>query len=308
MTASSTVKVIEPTQEQVKAAGELIDNGWKEGTLATIIARLLAKREHQLQTDLEAERLNVAMLEVAVRDLTADLTEAREELQKERSFAEQMLVSRTELATEVDAAHARIVELEQEDAGHLNRIVELQEKIKDACFSCPGCGRHDFGFFASQIKAACGPCRVRAEKAEARVAELEAVAAAVDKVDERDKRSNEREATHLKRIAELEDKDKLTLLHLGELSHAYTTLQHRETKHLAHIKALEKCLADHEEEEGVWIPRADFKDMPRPLTNAAQDEEKELDAPAAEVVSVFDCVARYRADLSRDDSKDQEDE
>lgn len=51
------------------------------------------------------------------------------------------------------------------------RVAELEAKIADAVFSCPGCGRHDFGFFASQIKAACGPCRTRAEAAEAREAQ-----------------------------------------------------------------------------------------------------------------------------------------
>lgn len=34
-------------------------------------------------------------------------------------------------------------------------------------------------------------------------------------------------------------------------------------QHLAHIKALHQFLGDREEEEGIWIPRAEFKDMPK---------------------------------------------
>jgi hypothetical protein len=39
--------------------------------------------------------------------------------------------------------------------------------------------------------------------------------------------------------------------------------QAREAAHLAHIKALHQFLGDREEQEGIWIPRAEFKDMPK---------------------------------------------
>jgi hypothetical protein len=64
-----------------------------------------------------------------------------------------------------------------------------------------------------------------------------------------------REEALAKCVAELEANDKSNLLHLGELSHAYTALQHREAAHLAHIKALRGDLAAmciSERDHGAW--------------------------------------------------------
>jgi hypothetical protein len=206
---------IEPTEEQCEAVKawcttELgVRYGWRH------IARFLAKREHKLREELTAQcNPDVDMcggceacVELKRNQLDYALSHAAEE--------------RRALQADLDAARARIAELEKSDAllgrhaelveqmeareaAQIQRIADLEAKIKDACFSCPGCGRHDFGFFASQIKAACGPCRVRAESAEA-----------------------------------------------------------REAAHLAHIKALHQFIGDREEEEGIWIPRAEFKDIPK---------------------------------------------
>lgn len=51
--------------------------------------------------------------------------------------------------------------------------------------------------------------------------------------------------------------------HLAALQHEITTSRDREASHLAHIKALHQFLGDREEQEGIWIPRAEFKDIPK---------------------------------------------
>lgn len=56
--------------------------------------------------------------------------------------------------------HANI--LVRDFAAAREKIAELEAKIADSVFSCPSCGRHDFGFFAPKIKAACGNCMNRA--------------------------------------------------------------------------------------------------------------------------------------------------
>lgn len=72
------------------------------------------------------------------------------------------------------------------------------------------------------------------------------------------------------RIKELEAACGERLAKLGEAYEEAETgwlgdikeLEAREAQHLADIKALHRFLGDHEEEEGIWIPRSEFKDMP----------------------------------------------
>ena len=45
-------------------------------------------------------------------------------------------------------------------------------------------------------------------------------------------------------------------------------------QHLADIKALHQFLGDHEEEEGIWIPRSEFKDVPCRKYLAHYDDAK----------------------------------
>jgi hypothetical protein len=47
--------------------------------------------------------------------------------------------------------------------------------------------------------------------------------------------------------------------HLARIAELYRD----NTAHLAHIKALHQFLGDREEQEGIWIPRAEFKDIPK---------------------------------------------
>ncbi len=130
---------IEPTTAQLEAAKDLVGEvlkmlRWETPSVAIPhVAKVLAKRDHAMQVYID------------------------------RSVA----ATKTALALHEGAMAAARTAL----AATKTRIAELEEKISDACFSCPRCGGHDFGFFSSQIKEACGPCRARAEAAEAREAE-----------------------------------------------------------------------------------------------------------------------------------------
>jgi hypothetical protein len=65
------------------------------------------------------------------------------------------------------------------------------------------------------------------------------------------------------RIAELEaSQADLLRQHYLDL-HNMKAATEREAAHLAHIKALHQFIGDREEEEGIWIPRAEFKDIPK---------------------------------------------
>jgi len=127
--------------------------------------------------------------------------------------------------------------LAEREAKFRARVAELEAKIADAVFSCPGCGRHDFGFFASQIKAACGPCRTRAEAAEAREAQHIARIAELETVYE-----SYREARA--RIAEMEEANVLLQRAYSLACNERNALTEREAQHLADIMALREVLND----------------------------------------------------------------
>ncbi len=143
----------------------------------------LAEREAKLREEVYAQAWNLGGISV--------LATSRTMQDYDQTMARPALNEVAALLKDYDTLRARVAELEarekfrdlaaEVDTGEpvdvllmrtlSARVAELEAKIADAVFSCPGCGRHDFGFFASQIKAACGPCRTRAEVAEAREAQ-----------------------------------------------------------------------------------------------------------------------------------------
>ena len=193
---------IEPTEEQKQAAREWIalDLDMRHGVRH--IARLLAEREAKLREEYRRQlgEFNDDVARAVTRAVEGPDEWAmgddvlRPALQKVIDAKVATIAARYKHQHENDTLRARVAELErpnwlttptrstrsrkdrlkearEREETLRARVAELEAKIADAVFSCPGCGRHDFGFFASQIKAACGPCRTRAEVAEAREAQ-----------------------------------------------------------------------------------------------------------------------------------------
>jgi hypothetical protein len=71
------------------------------------------------------------------------------------------------------------------------------------------------------------------------------------------------------RIAELESENTFLVVQLDlykKVEAHNEGLREERAAHLAHIKALHQFLGDREEQEGIWIPRAEFKDIPKHVT------------------------------------------
>lgn len=92
--------------------------------------------------------------------LIQELADTRQELQMVLDDWNDMVRAIQSPAHGTALAHAKI--LVRDFAAAREKIAELETKITDSVFSCPSCGRHDFGFFAPKIKAACGNCMNRA--------------------------------------------------------------------------------------------------------------------------------------------------
>lgn len=161
----SNTAQVEPTEEQRQAAAAFVRLEWSPTHTADDIARLLAEREALAMCKGAA----IASGTLWDNSAPAGVIKEAERVKGLHNAASVLSAEVTRLETLCTEEARLIVERDTLRA----RVAELEAKIADGVFSCPGCGRHDFGFFASQIKAACGPCRTRAENAEARVAELE---------------------------------------------------------------------------------------------------------------------------------------
>lgn len=154
------------------AAGDICSGlvAWKQMRKSDLDQMFSAMRERDIANDMamrarEAEKrafTKIAELSEDIRDY-------------ERSF---------ELYSRVSMALMAAYKQENPDVDELtwpnardvltwanDKILAQKKLLDESVFSCPGCGRHDFGLFSGQIKEACGPCRQRAEDAERRLQE-----------------------------------------------------------------------------------------------------------------------------------------
>lgn len=206
---------IEPTEEQKQAAADCYEDHYGDITVEHI-ARLLAEREHKATAYWRAnEAAARADAEIIMEQCRAHDATLRASFMRDMEGAEKL---NAELRADLDAARARIAELE--------KVV----------------GR--FNANASTIIANC-----------------DRGALGNSHVEESFKRFLARcEEAHLKRIAELEAQCAASIEDQRHQAQCYVK---REASHLAHIKALHQFLGDREEQEGIWIPRAEFKDIPK---------------------------------------------
>lgn len=216
---------IEPTEEQRQAA-----NQWLEATdhcpvnaaTENALAHLLAEREAKLHREYGAA-------------FSAEVNEVD--------------ILRAGLARIIEAVHVQMA------------ATALPQPLIDVVRGVYA--EHPYALHRIEdLEKVCHALQEERDTLQARVAELEAVVANSTHDQLTEVMLEAREAQHLARIAELEqldlDRDRALYLAEGE----YFAASAREAQHLADIKALHQFLGDHEEEEGIWIPRSEFKDVP----------------------------------------------
>jgi hypothetical protein len=279
---------IEPTEEQRDAAvkhhykltalpekGYLTDwvrTGDASGRAAfdavVSLARLLAEREHKLRAEIArgtvwdsnapAEVIKAAEevkgLHHAAEKVSADLDAARAEVARLQALNAEPVAH-----PELDAARARIAS----DAEEIVAMYELEARLRARIAELEALKLHH-DLQAEVLKA-------ERDAATARVAELErpnwltTPTRSTRSRAERLKEALAREEALLARVAELEASEPNVLLQRAYLlaCNERNEVLEREAAHLAHIKALHQFLGDREEQEGIWIPRAEFKDIPK---------------------------------------------
>jgi hypothetical protein len=234
---------IEPTEEQRDAAASAF-HGYDHLHLHSrdieVVARLLAEREHKLRAEIARLSSTLSLSEDAAR-------------------VSSYLVAAQRAEDERDAARARIAS----DAEEIVAMYELEARLRARIAELEALKLHH-DLQAEVLKA-------ERDAATARVAELErpnwltTPTRSTRSRAERLKEALAREEALLARVAELEASEPNVLLQRAYLlaCNERNEVLEREAAHLAHIKALHQFLGDREEQEGIWIPRAEFKDIPK---------------------------------------------